>query len=203
MNKTGILIVLSGPSGCGKDTVLSQLIDSNEDIKVSISMTTRAPRAGELDGVDYYFVTREYFEKKIADGSMLEYAEYNGNYYGTPKAPVDEMLRNGISVVLEIEVQGAEKIRKLYPDAVSVFLLPPSLNALEYRLRTRGTEDEETLAHRLYIGEQEIKRAGEFDYYVINDKIRDALDDFETIIRAEKLRMSRNKNVISEVINNV
>ncbi|MBQ6467976.1 MAG: guanylate kinase [Clostridia bacterium] len=203
MNKTGILIVLSGPSGCGKDTVLSQLIDSNEDIKVSISMTTRAPRAGEIDGVDYYFVTREYFEKKIADGSMLEYAEYNGNYYGTPKAPVDEMLRNGISVVLEIEVQGAEKIRKLYPDAVSVFLLPPSLNALEYRLRTRGTEDEETLAHRLYIGEQEIKRAGEFDYYVINDKIRDALDDFETIIRAEKLRMSRNKNVISEVINNV
>ncbi|MBO4342599.1 MAG: guanylate kinase [Clostridia bacterium] len=203
MNKTGILIVLSGPSGCGKDTVLSQLIDSNEDIKVSISMTTRAPRAGEIDGVDYYFVTREYFERKIADGSMLEYAEYNGNYYGTPKAPVDEMLRNGISVVLEIEVQGAEKIRKLYPDAVSVFLLPPSLNALEYRLRTRGTEDEETLAHRLYIGEQEIKRAGEFDYYVINDKIRDALDDFETIIRAEKLRMSRNKNVISEVINNV
>jgi len=203
VNKTGILIVLSGPSGCGKDTVLSQLIDSNEDIKVSISMTTRAPRAGEIDGVDYYFVTREYFEKKIADGSMLEYAEYNGNYYGTPKAPVDEMLRNGISVVLEIEVQGAEKIRKLYPDAVSVFLLPPSLNALEYRLRTRGTEDEETLAHRLYIGEQEIKRAGEFDYYVINDKIRDALDDFETIIRAEKLRMSRNKNVISEVINNV
>ena len=203
MNKTGILIVLSGPSGCGKDTVLSQLIDSNEDIKVSISMTTRAPRAGEIDGVDYYFVTREYFEKKIADGSMLEYAEYNGNYYGTPKAPVDEMLRSGISVVLEIEVQGAEKIRKLYPDAVSVFLLPPSLNALEYRLRTRGTEDEETLAHRLYIGEQEIKRAGEFDYYVINDKIRDALDDFETIIRAEKLRMSRNKNVISEVINNV
>ena len=203
MNKTGILIVLSGPSGCGKDTVLSQLIDSNEEIKVSISMTTRAPRAGEIDGVDYYFVTREYFEKKIADGSMLEYAEYNGNYYGTPKAPVDEMLRSGISVVLEIEVQGAEKIRKLYPDAVSVFLLPPSLNALEYRLRTRGTEDEETLAHRLYIGEQEIKRAGEFDYYVINDKIRDALDDFETIIRAEKLRMSRNKNVISEVINNV
>ncbi len=203
MNKTGILIVLSGPSGCGKDTVLSQLIDSNEDIKVSISMTTRAPRAGEIDGVDYYFVTWEYFERKIADGSMLEYAEYNGNYYGTPKAPVDEMLRNGISVVLEIEVQGAEKIRKLYPDAVSVFLLPPSLNALEYRLRTRGTEDEETLAHRLYIGEQEIKRAGEFDYYIINDKIRDALDDFETIIRAEKLRMSRNKNVISEVINNV
>ena len=95
MNKTGILIVLSGPSGSGKDTVLSQLIDSNEDIKVSISMTTRAPRAGEIDGVDYYVVTREYFEKKIADGSMLEYAEYNGNYYGTPKDQVDEMLRNG------------------------------------------------------------------------------------------------------------
>lgn len=202
MNK-GILIVLSGPSGCGKDTVLSQLIDSNEDIKVSVSMTTRKPRGLEVDGKDYYFVTREYFEKKIAEGSMLEYAEYNGNYYGTPKAPVDEMLGNGINVVLEIEVQGAAKIRQLYPDAVSVFLLPPSLATLEKRLRARGTEDEETLNHRLYIGEQEILRASEFDYYVINDKIRDALTDFETIIKAEKLKITRNKNIINEVINNV
>lgn len=202
MNK-GILIVLSGPSGCGKDTVLSQLIDSNEDIKVSVSMTTRKPRGLEVDGKDYYFVTREYFEKKIAEGSMLEYAEYNGNYYGTPKAPVDEMLNSGINVVLEIEVQGAAKIRQLYPDAVTVFLLPPSLATLEKRLRERGTEDEETLSHRLYIGEQEILRASEFDYYVINDKIRDALTDFETIISAEKLKITRNKNIINEVINNV
>ncbi|MCQ2481407.1 MAG: guanylate kinase [Clostridia bacterium] len=202
MNK-GILIVLSGPSGCGKDTVLSQLIDSNEDIKVSVSMTTRKPRGLEVDGKDYYFVTREYFEKKIAEGSMLEYAEYNGNYYGTPKAPVDEMLNSGINVVLEIEVQGAAKIRQLYPDAVTVFLLPPSLATLEKRLRERGTEDEETLSHRLYIGEQEILRASEFDYYVINDKIRDALTDFETIIKAEKLKITRNKNIINEVINNV
>ena len=202
-DKQGILIVLSGPSGSGKDTVLKKLIEKNDDIKVSISMTTRSMREGEIDGADYYFVTTDYFEKKIADGEMLEYAQYAGNYYGTPKAPVDEMLRAGINVVLEIEVQGAEKIRKIYPDAVSVFLMPPSIPVLEERLRLRGTEDDEALSHRLFIAEQEIRRAGEFNYIVVNDSIDRAVGDFETVIRAEKMRFSRNKNIISEVINNV
>ena len=204
MNESeGILIVLSGPSGSGKDTVLRRLIEKNNDIRVSISMTTRQMRGGETDGTDYYFVTRDYFEKKIADGEMLEYAQYAGNYYGTPKAPVDEMLREGINVVLEIEVQGAAKIRRMYPDAVTIFLMPPSVSVLEERLRQRGTEDDESLSHRLFIAEQEIRRAGEFNYVVVNDSLDRAVNDFETVIRAEKMKFIRNKNIISEVINNV
>lgn len=199
----GVLIVLSGPSGSGKDTVLKKLLSKNDDIKVSISMTTRSKREKEIDGMDYYFVSEDYFVKKIADGEMLEYAQYAGNYYGTPKAPVDEMLKAGINVILEIEVQGAEKIRKLYPDVVSVFLMPPSMKVLEKRLRERGTEDEETLSHRLFIAEQEIRRAGEFEYVVVNDSLDDAVRDFETVIRAVRMQFSRNKNIISEVINNV
>ncbi len=202
-DKRGILIVFSGPSGCGKDTVLKILKENNDNIKVSISMTTREVREEEVDGRDYYFVSEEYFVKKIADGEMLEYAQYADHYYGTPKAPVDEMLREGIDVVLEIDVQGAEKIRKIYPDAVTVFLMPPSMKALEDRLRNRGTEDEETLMHRLFIAEQEIRRANEFQYIVINDNLAEAVFDFETVVRAEKMKFSRNKNIISEVINNV
>jgi guanylate kinase len=202
-DKRGILIVFSGPSGCGKDTVLKILKENNDNIKVSISMTTREVREEEVDGRDYYFVSEEYFVKKIADGEMLEYAQYADHYYGTPKAPVDEMLREGIDVVLEIDVQGAEKIRKIYPDAVTVFLMPPSMKALEDRLRNRGTEDEETLMHRLFIAEQEIRRANEFQYIVINDNLAEAVFDFETVVRAEKMKYSRNKNIISEVINNV
>ena len=202
-DKKGILIVFSGPSGCGKDTVLKKLLERNSDMRASISMTTRAPRGKEVDGTDYYFVSREYFEKKVSENKMLEYAEYAGNYYGTPKAPVDEMLNAGISVVLEIEVQGAAKIRKLYPDVVSIFLMPPSLSVLESRLRNRGTDDEETISHRLFIAEQEIRRAGEFEYAVINDGLEDAVDAFDMIVRSEKMKISRNKNLISEVINNV
>ena len=203
MTDNGILIIFSGPSGSGKGTVLSKLLEKRDDAKLSVSMTTREKRAGEIDGVHYYYVTREYFEKKIADNKMLEYAEYANNLYGTPKDPVDEMLKAGLAVILEIEVQGAEKIRKLYPDAVSIFLTPPSTAVLEERLRGRNTEDEETVNHRLVIALEEIRRSVEYDYIVVNDTVENAVNRIETIINAERLKIKRNKNIISELITNV
>ncbi len=203
MTDNGILITFSGPSGSGKDTVLNKLIKKREDVKISISMTTRQKRDGEIDGTHYYFVDKDYFKKKIESGSVLEHAEYNGNLYGTPKEPVDEMLKAGKAVILEIEVQGAEKIRKLYPDVISIFLMPPSMRVLEERLRGRNTEDEETINHRLVIAREEIRRASEYDYIVINDTLENAVAQIETIIDAERLKTSRNKNLLSEVMINV
>lgn len=203
MSENGILVIFSGPSGSGKDTVLNKLLFGRDDIKVSVSMTTREMREGEIDGTHYYFVNREYFEKKVSENKMLEYAEYNGNMYGTPKAPVDDMLKSGKAVILEIEVQGAEKIRKIYPDVISIFLMPPSVRVLEERLRGRGTDDEETINHRLVIAKEEIRRASEYDYVVINDTVENAVAGIETIINAERKKTFRNKKILSEVINNV
>lgn len=203
MTDNGILITFSGPSGSGKDTVLRQLITNRDDVKVSVSMTTRKKRNGEIDGKDYYFVDKEYFKKKISENKMLEYAEYADNFYGTPKDPVDEMLKEGKAVILEIEVQGAEKIRNIYPDVISIFLMPPSVRVLEERLRGRNSEDEETINHRLVIAREEIRRASEYDYIVVNDTIENAVAQLDTIIKAERQKTSRNKKIISEVINNV
>lgn len=203
MTDRGILVILSGPSGSGKDTVLNKFLDGRNDAKVSVSMTTRAKREDEVDGVNYYFVSREYFEKKLSEDKMLEYAEYAGNLYGTPKAPVDEMLAEGKAVILKIEIQGADKIRKLYPDVVSIFLMPPSASVLEKRLRGRNSEDEETINHRLVIAKEEMRRAADYDYVVINDTVENAAAGIETIINAERRKTFRNKNIISEVINNV
>lgn len=200
---SGLLVTFSGPSGSGKDTVLDVLLKKNDNIKVSISMTTREKREYEIDGTHYYFVNRDYFEKNIKENKMLEYAEYNGNYYGTPKAPVDEMIAAGNAVILEIEVQGAEKIKEKCSDVVSIFLMPPSMNILETRLRGRGSEDEDTINHRLVIAREEIRKAYDYDYVVINDTIENAVECIETIINAERLKSSRNKNLIREVINNV
>ncbi len=203
MSERGILVILSGPSGSGKDTVLNKLCECDPDVKVSVSMTTREKRDDEIDGVHYYFVTREYFEKKISENRMLEYAEYAKNYYGTPAEPVDEMLSQGKSVILKIEVQGAEKIRNRYDDVISIFLMPPSLRVLEQRLRGRGTEDEETIQHRLFIAKEEIRKAYDYDYVVFNDTVENAVADIKAILCAEKRKIERNKKTVSEVINNV
>ncbi len=203
MPDKGMLIVLSGPSGSGKDTVLAELFKLKIGLVQSVSMTTRSPRNDEKNGVDYLFVDEEYFLSAITNGRMLEYAKYGVNYYGTPKAPVDNWLDEGKTVVLKIDVQGAGNIRKLYPDSVSVFLTPPNLTVLEKRLRDRGSEDEEDVRRRLDIACNELARIGEYDYVVINDDLQSAVDEIKTIIKAESLKVSRRKNILSEVKNNV
>lgn len=202
MNNSGLLIILSGPSGSGKDTILTELTKREADIRVSISLTTRKPRDWEIDGKNYYFVDEGYFRRKLESEQILEYAQYGTNFYGTPKAPVDHWLSEGKTVILKIEVQGAEKIRAIYPEAVSIFLMPPSMKMLEERLRRRETEDEDEINRRLSIAVSEIKRSVEYDYYVINDIVGYAVSDICAIIQAEKQRTSRMKYIISEVINN-
>lgn len=199
MHNDGLLVVLSGPSGSGKDTVLAELFKLDIGLVQSVSMTTRKPRDNEKDGVDYLFVDENCFVSAIENGKMLEYAKYGNNYYGTPKAPVDNWLNENKVVVLKIEVQGAGNIRKLYPDAVSIFLAPPNKQILEERLRNRGSEDDEDVRRRLDIACSELERICEYDYVVVNDDLMDAVRDIKTIIFAEKLKVSRRNKILSEV----
>ncbi len=198
MNKRGMLIVFSGPSGCGKGTVLKSLFARRDDIRYSVSVTTRAPRPGETDGVEYFFRTREQFEEMIAKNELFEYAEYNGNYYGTPKPSIEAWLAEGKHVLLEIEVQGAEKVMASAKDCVSIFITAPSRAVLEQRLRGRGTEEESVIAGRLNAAKRELAKAGQYQYVVLNDEVEAAADRIEAIITAESLRYDRMKSVFLE-----
>jgi guanylate kinase len=191
MPDKGLLIVVSGPSGSGKGTVLSKLFSLRNGIFYSVSATTREPRPGEIEGKNYYFLSKEEFERQIKSGNMLEYARYCGNYYGTPRIAVEERLNRGDDVILEIDVQGAAKIRQSCPDSVSVFLMPPSLTELEKRLRSRGTESEEKIRNRLATAKAEIDARGNYDYIVINDVVSTAAQKISCIITAEKLKTIR------------
>lgn len=202
MNK-GILIIISAPSGCGKDTIINEIVERMQnEAFVSVSMTTRSPRVGEVDGVHYYFVSKDEFEKNIESGEILEYTNYSGNYYGTPTAPVKKLLSEGKVVIFNIEVEGGESIKKIFPDACKIFIVPPSLEVLEHRLRSRGTDDEAAILKRLSAATDELSRACEYDYIVKNDVLEDAVDDVMAIIRAERLKIYNNKNIVSEVIKN-
>lgn len=199
MNKKGTLIVYSGPSGVGKGTVLKRYLQAHPEAVLSVSMTTRAPRPGEADGVDYFYVTREAFEAECARGGLLEYAEYSGNYYGTPRANVEAQLAQGRDVILEIEVQGAEKIRRLYPDAGFVFVLPPTFEALRQRLVGRGTETPEVVERRLQQARFELSHARDYDFAIINDDVEIACKQLELVIAAAKCRTGNMTDFIEKV----
>ena len=202
MNNKGVLVVVSAPSGCGKDTIIAEVLKRFDDAYLSVSMTTRAMRPGEVEGVNYYFVSQTEFEEKIDKGEMLEYARYGSNYYGTPAGPVRELLEKGKTVILIIEVQGAGNVKRLFSDACTIFIIPPSFEILENRLRGRGTDDDASIIKRLDIARDELARAPEFDYIVENDALDEAVEDIITIIKAEKLKTNKMKNKLSEVINN-
>lgn len=200
MNK-GLLIVVSAPSGCGKGTVLHEIL-KDDSFYCSVSATTRKPREGEINGVNYYFLSKEEFEQKIKDDAMLEYAQYCENYYGTLKQEVDSNLEKGKNVILEIDVQGAMQIKKQRPEGVFIFMLPPSVKELERRLRKRGTETDDVIALRVAEAEGEIKQASKYDYVMVNAALEDAVEDFKTIVNAQMFKAERAENLIDEVLKN-
>ncbi len=197
MSERGLLIVLSAPSGCGKSTIVNGLLEKRGALKFSVSATTRAPREGEVNGVHYHFLSREVFEKKIAEKEVLEYTEYCGNYYGTLRKSVNDLIEQGKDAILKIEVEGAMNIRRLFPEACLVFILPPSWEVLEKRLRDRGTETEEKIIERTRQARTEIGYAKNYDYLIVNDKLDVAVDDLLAVLRAEKLRRSRGDGLLN------
>lgn len=201
MKNKGRMIVVSAPSGCGKGTILAEILKSDE-FYYSVSATTRSPRKGEIDGVNYHFISKQEFERLIAEGGMLEYAKYCDNYYGTPKKILEDKMNEGINVILEIEVQGAMKVKKICPDALFIFIVPPSIAELERRLKKRGTESEEIVAKRVSEAAGEIKKAVDYDYIVVNAALKDAVEDFKTIIKSETMKVEYSKNLINEVLEN-
>ncbi|WP_459525204.1 guanylate kinase [Leuconostoc lactis] len=192
MTQRGLLIVLSGPSGVGKGTVRKAIFEEEGiDFQYSISATTRQPRVGEVDGEDYFFVSREKFEQKIVNGDMLEYAQYVNNYYGTPKSFIDETLASGRDVFLEIDVQGALQVKSKMPEGIYIFLTPPDLTNLRERLVGRGTDSQEVIEKRVAAARDELKQMINYDYAVENDQVIHAVDRIKAIITAERLRVAR------------
>lgn len=196
----GLLLVVSAPSGGGKGTILKELFQRDENLRMSVSATTRQPRPGEEHGTHYFFISREEFQRMVDEGQMLEHAEYVGNCYGTPRAPVEEWRREGRDVVLEIEVKGGAQVKKLAPDCVSIFIAPPSMEVLEKRLRDRGTEDDATVRQRLATAKVELACAKDYDYIVVNGRLEDAVEDMLAIVRGEKRKVQRNEDFIRKVI---
>jgi guanylate kinase len=193
MTQKGLLIVISGPSGAGKGTLCKALLEQNNNIKYSVSCTTRKPRQGEVDGVNYFFVTRERFEELIEKDEFLEYANVYDNYYGTPRSYVEKILNEGDDVILEIDIQGALKVKESFKEGVFIFIMPPSMEELKNRIKKRGSETEESLLKRFNCAFKEINYASNYNYIVINDTVESAVEKLKSIISTEKCRYDRIK----------
>jgi guanylate kinase len=199
MKHRGILIVVSGFSGAGKGTLMKELLGKYENYALSVSMTTRTPRPGEKDGESYFFVDRETFERTIAQEGLIEYASYCGNYYGTPRAYVEEQLDAGRDVILEIEIQGALKVKERFPEALLLFVMPPSAEELKRRLMGRGTESEEVILQRLERASEEAEGIEQYEYLIINDKLEECVEQMHAIISAARNNPARNKQLIADM----
>ncbi len=202
MNDKGLLLVISGPSGAGKGTVCKSYIEKHPECALSVSATTRAPRPGEVEGVNYYFMSQDDFRTKISNDGFLEHAVFCDNYYGTPKDAVMEMIESGRDVILEIEVQGAMQVRSHYPEAVLIFVSPPTEQELEDRLRKRGTETEEVILSRLKRAKEELRYTEKYNYVLINDTVENAVSHLEAITVAEKCRIERKYDFIMNAYKN-
>lgn len=193
--KTGQVIVISSPSGAGKSSIVKALLERNNNLWLSVSTTTRAIRPGEKEGVNYNYVDKENFIKKIDEGYFLEYTNYAGNYYGTPKKFIKEKIEHGTDVILEIEIEGAANIKKLIPEAIFIFILPPSLKVLLKRLKNRNTDSNEKIIERFHQTYKELNEVTKYNYVVVNDVLEDAINKVESIIKAEKCRVDRIEEV--------
>ena len=196
MKENGRLFVISGPSGAGKSTVLALAMQGREDVCFSVSVTTRQPRPGEVDGKDYFFITRQRYDEMVAGGELLEHAQYVSNGYGTPREFVINKLNEGINVILDIEVQGARQVKAAMPDCVSIFVVPPSIDELKRRLEGRGTETEETINARLERARQEYKETEIYDYIIINDSPDHAAEELKAIMLSQRCKYEARKNIL-------
>lgn len=199
MFREGLLVVVSGPSGTGKGTLLNNIRQKENYIKFSVSATTREPRNGEVDGVNYFFKTHKEFDSMIKNGELVEWVKYCDNYYGTPKKCIEDTIKSGFDCLLEIEVEGALNIKNMYPDCVSIFILPPSFDELRRRIEGRGTEKPEAIEKRMEKAIKEMKYVDKYDYVVVNDDIDEAVNSIKCILASEKLKFRRNINILENI----
>lgn len=200
MNKRGLLLIVSGPSGAGKGTICKEFLNRNKDVCVSVSATTRQPREGEVDGVNYFFITEDEFKHKIANDDFYEYANNHGNFYGTPRDFVEEKLSSGEDVILEIDFKGAFQVKAFVPDAIYIFILPPSMNELENRIIGRGSESKESFDLRMKNAYEEISYIDRYDYFIVNDELEEAVETMKCIVKAERQRVVKGLDYLKPLL---